>query len=102
MSCGQILFKLAAHSKSYFPGLNESFSAYINIYFIVAIILYFGLTVFWVWLIKFVPLSRAYPVVAISFVVTPLLGKIILTENLPRDLFTGSFLIIIGIYLIVR
>ena len=102
MSCGQILFKLAANSGAYFPKIGSAFAAYLNPYFLIAITLYFGLTVFWIWLIKFVPLSKAYPIVAISFVVTPLLAQVILAENLPKDLLVGSFLIITGIYLITR
>jgi drug/metabolite transporter (DMT)-like permease len=102
MSCGQILFKLAANSGTHSSRIDSLFAAYLNPYFVIAITLYFGLTIFWIWLIKFVPLSKAYPIVAISFVVTPLLAQMILAENLPKDLLIGSSLIITGIYLIVR
>lgn len=103
MSFGQVLFKLAANTAGSNQQLEGAmFSAYLNPYFLTAVTLYFGLTIFWIWLIKFVPLSKAYPVAAVSFVVTPLLAQVVLAEILPKDLFVGSLLIITGIYLIVR
>lgn len=101
MSCGQILFKLSAN----FGLRSESsgvFDSYLNLYFVCAIILYMFLTVFWVWLVRFVPVNKAYPIVAASFIVTPLLAKKVLTEDLPKDFLVGSILIVIGIYLTVR
>ncbi len=101
MSCGQILFKLSANFGLRSEGAGV-FDSYFNLYFACAIFLYMLLTVFWVWLVKFVPLNKAYPIVAVSFVATPLLAKKVLAEDLPKDLLVGSILIIIGIYLTVR
>ena len=38
-----------------------------NVYFLLAVLLYAGLSVLWVWLLSFTPLSRAYPFVALAF-----------------------------------
>ena len=42
----------------------------LNGYFFVAVILYAALTVLWVWILSFTPLSRAYPFVALAFALT--------------------------------
>lgn len=101
MSCGQILFKLAANSGRSL-GMGMSFSAYLNGYFLAALVIYFGLTIFWVWIVKFIAVSKAYPVVSASFIFTPLLANFVLGEKLPSDLFVGSSLIVFGVYLLVR
>ena len=42
--------------------------------FFVALILYAALTVLWVWILSYTPLSRAYPFLALAFALTPALG----------------------------
>ena len=76
MAGGQLLFKIAAmrgagarHSSERIAGLL------LNGYFIVALVLYAALTVLWVWILSFTPLSRAYPFVALAFALTPALGS---------------------------
>ena len=75
MAGGQMLFKAAA--LRYLPdgtATERAFSLVFNAYFLGAVALYVALTVLWVWLLTFIPLSRAYPFVALAFAITPLLG----------------------------
>jgi len=76
MAGGQVLFKAAA--LRYLPDgtvAERAVSLVFNAYFLVAVALYVALTVIWVCLLTFIPLSRAYPfVVALAFAITPLLG----------------------------
>jgi len=102
MSCGQILFKMAANFGSRAQSPSTWFHSYVNPYFILGLCFYFGLTFLWVWLIKFVPLSRAYPVLSLCFVITPLLAGQMLGETVPRDLPVATILIVSGVYLIAR
>ena len=51
-------------------------------YFFVALILYAALTVLWVWIQSFTPLSRAYPFLALAFALTPALGCLVFAEPL--------------------
>ena len=53
-----------------------------NGYFFVALILYARLTVLWVWILSFTPLSRAYPFLALAFALTPALGCLVFAEPL--------------------
>jgi len=101
MACGQILFKLAAKSIQG-GGLEPSILSYINVYLILGVGLYFGLTVLWVWLLRFVPLSEAYPFVALAFIFTPLLATFIFGEKLSLNYFGGLALIACGILVIAR
>lgn len=54
----------------------------LNGYFFVALILYARLTVLWVWIMSFTPLSRAYPFLALAFALTPALGCLVFAEPL--------------------
>lgn len=54
----------------------------LNGYFFVALILYARLTVLWIWILSFTPLSRAYPFLALAFALTPALGCLVFAEPL--------------------
>ena len=101
MACGQVLFKLAA-MKTADAGPGAGMLAFVNIYLAVGLVLYAGLTVLWVWLLRSVPLSKAYPFVALSFIFTPLLSRLVFGDTLNMNYFGGLFLIACGIIVIVR
>lgn len=106
MSLGQLLFKYAALSLSS-PGstiltARRMFQLGLSPYFLGAMLMYFGLSILWVWILTFTPLSRAYPFVAIAFVITPLMGHFIFMETLGVRFFFGLFFIIIGLVLVIR
>ena len=73
MAGGQILFKTAALRVTGEGTLGiRALSLVQNGYFIAAILLYGALSVLWVWVLTFTPLSRAYPfVMRIAFALTP-------------------------------
>lgn len=101
MAGGQMLFKAAA--LRYLPGapaVERAFSLVFNAYFLGAVTLYVALTVLWVWLLTFIPLSRAYPFVALAFAITPLLGGMIFGEPIAAKLLAGIALILGGLLLI--
>jgi drug/metabolite transporter (DMT)-like permease len=58
------------------------------------------LTVLWVWILTFTPLSRAYPFVALAFAVTPLLGGLVFGEPIGTRLILGISLILGGLLLV--
>jgi drug/metabolite transporter (DMT)-like permease len=98
MSCGQILFKLAALRSPTTGSLGERLLALAhNAYFLVAIVLYAALTVLWVWILTFTPLSRAYAFLALAFVLTPLAGGVIFGEPLSARLVVGMGFIVVGL-----
>jgi drug/metabolite transporter (DMT)-like permease len=101
MAGGQLLFKAAAlrYAADAPPG-ERILSLVHNAYFLAAIVLYGGLTVLWVWLLTFTPLSRAYPFVALAFAITPLLGGLVFGEAITTRLLFGIALILGGLLLV--
>jgi drug/metabolite transporter (DMT)-like permease len=72
-----------------------------NVYFLVAVLLYAGLSVLWVWLLSFTPLSRAYPFVALAFALTPFLGALVFQEAVSARLIIGVLFILGGLFFVV-
>jgi drug/metabolite transporter (DMT)-like permease len=63
-------------------------------------VLYGLLTGLWVYLLTFTPLSRAYPFVALAFVLTPLLASRLFGEALKPSFFLGLAAIVAGLLVI--
>lgn len=105
MSVGQLLFKSAAQSFSPPSAtvltLGRAVQLGLNPYFIGAMSLYLGLSVLWVWILTFTPLSRAYPFVALAFVATPLMGQFFFMEVLDLRFYLGMSLIVLGLVLVI-
>jgi multidrug transporter EmrE-like cation transporter len=101
MAGGQLLFKTAAMRGAGAASLTERVAGSLfNGYFIVALLLYAALTVLWVWILSFTPLSRAYPFVALAFALTPVLGIMVFGEAASLRLAIGIVLIVGGLCLI--
>lgn len=98
MAGGQILFKLAAVRSAAAGSLGERLLRLAcNRYFAAAILLYAALTVFWVWILTFTPLSRAYVFVALAFVLTPFAGGAFFGEAISARLVIGIALVVVGL-----
>jgi drug/metabolite transporter (DMT)-like permease len=101
MAGGQLLFKAAALRYVPEAPIGERFVSLVaNSFFLGAVVLYVALTVLWVWLLTFTPLSRAYPFVALAFAVTPLLGGFVFGEPIATRLILGMGLILCGLVLV--
>lgn len=101
MAGGQLLFKMAALRGAGDGPLAERIAGFLlNGYFFVALILYAALTVMWVWILSFTPLSRAYPLLALAFALTPALGCLVFAEPLSMRLVIGIVLILGGLFFI--
>ncbi len=98
MTGGQLLFKMAAlRAAPEGPFIERTMSLLLNGYFLVALVLYALLTVLWVWILTFTPLSRAYPFVALAFALTPALGGLVFAEPISIRLVIGIVLILCGL-----
>ena len=98
MAGGQMLFKLAsARFAGDAPIAERALAVLQNGYFLAAVTLYFALTVLWVWILSFTPLSRAYPFVALAFALTPALGGLFFAEPISIRLVIGIVLILCGL-----
>lgn len=100
---GQLLFKLAA--LRFEPGtssIQNVVSLALNPFLIVAVLLYGLLSVVWVWVLRSVPLSTAYPFVALAFVLTAAFGVLLFKEPFSPRLILGGLMIVTGLLVITR
>lgn len=99
LGAGQLLFKVAAGRIPAIGGPADVPRMFADPVLWIAIVLYVFATVLWVALLQRVPLSYAYPFVALAFVLVPLGAYAFLGEQLSLNFFLGSALIIGGIWL---
>ena len=95
MATGQILFKLAS-------GRGGFMEIFLSPIFWIAIVLYGVVTLLWVLLLREIDLSRAYPILAGTYVLVPIASMLLLGEKLGWSYGLGVALIIVGIVLTVR
>ena len=97
VSAGQVLFKYVSfliNSGNMLLGFRVIFFA--SLAFVVS-----GCgSLIWIHLLRNIELSKAYPFMALSFVVVPLLGMLFFEEQLTAPYFFGVTLIIFGIVVI--
>jgi drug/metabolite transporter (DMT)-like permease len=101
LSLGQMLFKISAERVKDESGARFVVSLFGSAHFLFACVVYFGLTLVWVWLLTRVPLSRAYPFVVLAFVFTPVLASLVFGEPITRWYVIGLALIIVGLTVLV-
>jgi len=80
LAAGQILFKRTAARLVGLPMPEQLLALLVQPSFYTACLLYAAATVLWVWLLTYIPLSAAYPFVALSFVVVPIASALNQTE----------------------
>lgn len=102
MGIGQLLFKFAAQ-RQLINTDTRWFFRFISLCgdwsFLLGIVLYGLLLVYWVWLLTFIPLSRAYPFTLLGFIIVAAGGAVFFNEPLTLPLIVG--LAIIGVGLVV-
>lgn len=99
IAIGQILFKLSA------AALKESGSFFdLRTMFILgsALVLYGVTTIAWVWVLQKIDLGKAYPLMALAFVLVPIGSHLFLGERFSPQYFVGVALIMAGIVVTVR
>jgi drug/metabolite transporter (DMT)-like permease len=99
LSIGQILFKRSADSGPPLRQVGDFMALAGNVYLWAALLLYGSATVFWIYMLQQVPLSRAYPFAALSFVLVPCLAWIIFGDAITPRYMAGIVLIIAGMWL---
>lgn len=64
---------------------------------ITAGVVYVVATLLWVWLLRTAPLSRAYPYMALSFVLVPMMSTFFYREAISAQYMIGIALVVAGI-----
>jgi drug/metabolite transporter (DMT)-like permease len=99
IAAGQVLFKLAAvswnRSGSFLePGTLGILAS--------ALLLYGATTLAWVWVLQKIDLGRAYPLMALSFVLVPVGSYFAFGERFPPQYSIGIALIVVGIVVAMK
>lgn len=96
LAIGQFLFKLSAVSLAG-QDLRASVATLLTSpSFYAALVLYGGSTLLWVWILTRVPLSLAYPCVAVAMIIVPAMGWYFFGERLSGAYWIGAAFIIAG------
>lgn len=94
MTIGQILFKQVALNYNKSENVFEWSVAGI---LVIAGILYIASSGLWVWALRYVELTKAYPYFALGFVFVPLLGAWLFGETLSLRYAVGVIFIVSGV-----
>jgi drug/metabolite transporter (DMT)-like permease len=99
IATGQILFKLSAAS---LQRTGSWFDTQTLIMLFSAFALYGITTIAWIWVLQKIELGKAYPLMALAFILVPLGSHFILGERFHWQYFVGVILIMVGIIVALR
>jgi len=97
LSCGQVLFKLAAGELPVNGKIGMA--TFANIKLICALVIYAVATLAWVMILRDVPLRIAYSFVAMTFMIVPIIGYFVLHEDIKLNTALGAAVIMLGVYI---
>lgn len=100
LSFGQVLFKIGANKISGYSGAQDFIFRSLNLYVVSGGILYVMVSLLWLTILSERNLSDVYPIIATSFIFTPLLAYFVLSENLTIPHLIGAALITAGVAVI--
>ena len=101
LAVGQMLFKSAANQWRVDGWSWSSASTLFSPSFVAAMVLYAGVTLLWLMVLRVVPLSIAFPIFALSFLFVPVLAHFVWGEPLTAGRITGCAIILAGCALIL-
>jgi len=99
LSAGQVFFKYSAsalHGRSLVDGFIELARTPA---FYAAVTLYGSATLLWVWILSRVPLSQAYPWVAVAMAAVPIIAIVLFDERFKAIYWLGVAFVVLGVFL---
>lgn len=101
ISFGQMMLKMAALNLKNPDAIGIWVAGYcINIYLIAGALLLGMSTLLWIWVLRTLSLSVAYPFMALAFIIVPLLGHFLLHEPIGWRSLVGGLLIVAGVVVV--
>jgi drug/metabolite transporter (DMT)-like permease len=100
LAAGQLLFKLAADRLIVDRGIGSLAQSFVSLPMLAAIVMYAMTTVLWVFLLHGIPLSRAYPFIALAFATVPALSWLTFRDPLDLRYLAGLGIMLVGLYLV--
>jgi undecaprenyl phosphate-alpha-L-ara4N flippase subunit ArnE len=102
IAAGQMLFKVAAAQWRIDGWSWSTARGFLSPAMVLALILYGMTTVLWVFILRTVPLSVAFPVYALVFVLVPVAAHFLLNEPWSWNALVGGAVIMLGVIIAVR
>jgi drug/metabolite transporter (DMT)-like permease len=99
ISFGQILFRVSAQRIDPQRWIATTLG---NPWLWAALVVYAVATVLWVHVLRTAPLSRVYPLIALAFIVVPLLDTLLLGEPLRLQSLIGGAVIVVGVVIAIQ
>lgn len=105
---GGILMKIGADNigsieiNSFQQLVNFLFRLFTDLTSLAGISLYFLSAVTWSYLLTKLDISYVQPILALTYVATPILAILLLNENVPPVRWIGIIVIILGVYIVAR
>ena len=101
LAAGQLMFKRTAQGVTNVSGVEATFrQILVDPWFFMAMGLYVAATILWIFALREIPLSRAYPFMALAFVLVPAGAVFVYGEVVGVRYFVGLTLILLGIAVI--
>jgi undecaprenyl phosphate-alpha-L-ara4N flippase subunit ArnE len=102
IAAGQMLFKVAAAQWRIDGWSWSTARGFLSPAMVLALILYGMTTVLWVFILRTVPLSVAFPVYALVFVLVPVAAHFLLNEPWSWNALVGGAVIMLGVIIAAR
>lgn len=106
LTAGQVLWKTGLLKIGGFKpsaGLRAGLmSLGLSPYILAGLVLYIVATVLWLYVLSNVPLSLAYPLMSVSYVLGVVAGAVVFKESVPATRWLGAAVVCGGAYLISR
>jgi drug/metabolite transporter (DMT)-like permease len=97
LAVGQLLFKKAGLAIQDRPIADGMLAIIREPAFYAALLLYGCTTLLWIWILSRVPLSRAYPWIAVTTAIVPCIGWLVFDEPVAPYFWVGLALILFGL-----
>jgi undecaprenyl phosphate-alpha-L-ara4N flippase subunit ArnE len=102
IAVGQLLFKSAAGQWRVDGWSWATLRGFLSPVMLIALVIYAAATLLWVFVLRTVPLSSAYALFSLAFLIVPLLAWIFLGETLSVNTLIGGAVIVVGVIIAVR
>jgi len=102
IAVGQLMLKAAAKQWRVDDLSWSAARSFFSPIMIAALVLYGLATLLWVYVLRTVPLSSAYAIFSLAFVVVPILAHYALGEPLSTNALVGGAIIVVGVVVATR
>ena len=97
IATGQILFKFTAQRLVGRPILEALRDTAVLFPFVVAVGIYGFATLLWIFALRDLPLTRAYFLMSLSFLIVPVISALVFSERFTPGYAVGGAVIVVGV-----